>query len=98
MEEEIIRVRMPKKGEVLGVVTALLGGGRLNVKCDDGFTRICRIPGRMRRRMWVKPGDLVLITPWTVQSNERGDVIWKYSRAQSMWIKNKGVLKKISLE
>jgi translation initiation factor 1A len=98
MEEQIIRVRMPKKGEVLGVVNALLGGGRLEVKCDDGFTRICRIPGRMRRRMWVKPGNLVLITPWTVQSNERGDVIWKYSRAQSIWIKKKGLLKKISLE
>lgn len=98
MEEEIIRVRMPRQGEVLGVVNALLGGGRLDVRCDDGFNRVCRIPGRMRRKMWVKPGDLVLITPWTVQSNERGDVIWKYSRAQSIWIKKKGLLKKVSLE
>jgi translation initiation factor 1A len=98
MEEEIIRVRMPRKGEVLGKVNALLGGGRMEVKCDDGFTRICRIPGRMRRRMWVRAGDLVLIKPWTVQSEERGDVIWKYSRAQSIWIEKKGLLKSISLD
>jgi len=98
MEEEIIRVRMPRKGEVLGVVVALLGGGRMEVKCDDGFTRICRIPGRMRRKIWVRNNDLILVKPWTVQSEERADVIWKYSRAQSNWIEKKGLLKKVSLE
>jgi len=98
MEEEIIRVRMPRKGEVLGVDVALLGGGRMEVKCDDGFTRICRIPGRMRRKIWVRNNDLILVKPWTVQSEERADVIWKYSRAQSNWIEKKGLLKKVSLE
>ena len=98
MEEEIIRVRIPKKGEVLGIVNALLGGGRQEVKCDDGFTRICRIPGRMRRRIWIRSNDLVLIKPWVVQTEERGDVIWKYSRAQSIWLEKKGFLKNISLE
>jgi len=98
MEEEIIRVRTPQKGEVLGITVALLGGGRLEVKCEDGFTRICRIPGRMRRRMWVRVSDLVLVQPWEVQSQERGDIIWKYSRAQAVWIERKGFLKNISLE
>lgn len=98
MKEDVIRVRIPKKGEVLGIVNALLGGGRLEVNCDDGFTRICRIPGRMRRKMWVRNNDLVLIKPWTVQTEERGDVIWKYSRAQSIWLEKKGFLKNISLE
>ena len=98
MEEQVIRVRMPREGEVLGVVTALLGGGRMEVKCDDGFTRVCRIPGKMRRRLWVKPGNLVLVKPWIVQSDERADVVWKYSGAQSMWIKKRGLLKKISLD
>jgi translation initiation factor 1A len=52
----------------------------------------------MRRRLWAKPGNLVLVKPWIVQSNERADVIWKYSRAQSQWIKRKGLLKNISLD
>lgn len=98
MEEEIIRVRTPQKGEVLGITTAMLGGGRLEVKCDDGFTRVCRIPGRMRRRMWVRVDDLVLIQPWEVQAQERGDIIWKYSRAQAIWVQRKGFLKNISLD
>jgi translation initiation factor 1A len=97
MEEQIIRVRTPEKGEVLGIVLSLLGGGRLEVKCDDGFNRIGRIPGRMRRRIWVRVGDLVLLKPWEVQADERGDVIWKYSRAQAMWLEKKGYLKNISL-
>jgi translation initiation factor 1A len=98
MEEEIIRVRTPKKGEVLGLTLSLLGGGRMEVKCDDGFSRICRIPGRMRRKIWVRVGDLILVKPWEVQSEERGDVIWKYSRAQAIWLEKKGFLKNISLE
>ncbi|MFH0929585.1 MAG: translation initiation factor eIF-1A [Candidatus Aenigmatarchaeota archaeon] len=98
MEEEVIRVRTPREGEVLGIVLALLGGGRMEVSCNDGLTRICRIPGRMRRRMWIKPGYLVLVQPWVVQADERADVIWKYSKAQSEWLQKKGFLKKISLD
>ena len=98
MEEQIIRVRTPEKGEVLGVVLSLLGGGRLEVKCDDELTRICRIPGRMRRKIWVRVGDLILLKPWEVQSDERGDIIWKYSRAQAIWLEKKGYLKNISLD
>jgi len=90
MEEEIIRVRIPRKGEILGMVVAMLGAGRLNVNCEDGFTRICRIPGKMRRRIWVRVGDLVLIKPWEVQSNERGDVIWMYKKNQADWLRRKG--------
>lgn len=98
MEEEIIRVRTPQKGEVLGIALSLLGGGRIEVKCNDGFNRICRIPGRMRRRIWVRVGDLILVKPWEVQADERADVVWKYSRAQAVWLEKKGYLKKISLE
>ena len=96
--EEIIRVRTPAKGEVLGVVVSLLGGGRLEVKCDDNLTRICRIPGRMRSKIWVRIGDLILVEPWEVQTNERADVVWKYSRAQAIWLEKKGFLKNISLD
>ncbi|NIM46701.1 MAG: translation initiation factor eIF-1A [Candidatus Aenigmarchaeota archaeon] len=97
-EEEIIRVKMPKNDETIGVVTAMLGGGRLEVKCEDGFTRICRIPGKIKRRLWIKPGYLVLVKPWSVQKEERADVIWLYSKAQSSWLKRKGFIKNISPE
>ena len=35
-QTEYIRVRMPKEGEKLGVVTQILGADRLQVRCTDG--------------------------------------------------------------
>ena len=95
---EIIRVRMPKKGEILGIVTSMLGGGRLEARCEDGNKRVCRIPGKMKKKIWVRIGDLILIRPWVVQSNERGDVIWMYTKAQANWLKSKGFAKNLSSE
>ena len=100
MEEpqEFIRVRIPSHGEILGIVKANLGGSRFEVRCIDGFTRICRIPGKYKKRVWVKVDNLVLVTPWEVQSNERGDIIWTYSKAQELWLDRKGYLKKFDEE
>jgi len=96
--QEFIRVKIPEKGEILGIVKANLGGSRFEVKCIDGFTRICRIPGRLKKRVWVRVGDLVLITLWSVQFNERGDIIWTYTKAQAIWLERKGFIKSLDLE
>jgi translation initiation factor 1A len=100
MEEsqEFIRVRIPHKGEILGIIKSNLGGSRFEVKCNDGFTRICRIPGRIKKKIWLRLGDLVIIEPWTVQSNERGDITWMYTKAQAIWLERKGYVKNLSLE
>lgn len=95
IEEEIARTRIPKAGEVLGIVLAMLGAGKLTVECDDGFTRLTRIPGKIRKRVWVRVGDLVIVGPWKVQTNERADIVWRYTRTQSDWLARKGYLKKI---
>ncbi len=95
--EEIIRVKIPKKGEILGLVQSTLGAGRLEVKCSDGHARICRIPGKMRRRVFVRVGDLILVKPWEVQSNERGDVMWMYKKNQADWLRERGYLKNTNL-
>jgi translation initiation factor 1A len=97
-ELEIARIRIPREGEVLGVIEMMLGADKVRAKCDDGNVRICRIPGRLRKRVWVKVGDLILIQPWKVQSNERGDVIFRYTPTQANWLKRKGFVKTISIE
>ena len=96
-EEEITRIRIPKQPEVLGVVETMLGGDRLKVKCEDGNLRICRIPGRLRKKVWIRVGDLVLIEPWKLQPVDRGDVIFRYTSTQANWLKRKGFVK-ISIE
>jgi translation initiation factor 1A len=100
MEEnqEFIRVKIPLRGEILGIIKSNLGGSRFEVKCNDGFTRICRIPGKIKKKIWIRTGDLVIVKPWTVQSNERGDIAWMYTKAQAIWLERKGFVKNLSLE
>jgi len=96
-EEEIARIRMPKEGQIFGVVLSLLGASRLSVECEDGKTRVCKIPGRLRRRIRIRPNDLVLVEPWKIQPDEKGDIIWRYTRTQISWIQKRGILKNITV-
>ncbi len=97
-QEEIARIRLPQHGEIFGVVVAMLGAGRLSVECDDGLTRVGRIPGKIVKRVWIRVRDIVLVKPWKVQSNERADVVWRYTRTQSNWLKRKGYINKLSID
>ena len=91
-----IRVRTPRGREVIGVLEQRLGGSRLRVRCFDGKTRICRIPGRLKRRLWLREGNIVLVEPWELGGDEKGDVIFKYTPTQIAWLKSKGYLKELS--
>ena len=91
-EEEIRQEVLPAEGEVLGLVAQLLGYDRILVKCADGNTRLCRIRGKMKRRVWIKNGDTVLVAPWDFQSEKRGDIVWRYTQAQADVLKRKGYL------
>jgi translation initiation factor 1A len=92
-EEELKEMVLPAPDQVLGIVTQMLGYDRLMVKCNDGHERVCRIRGKMKRRVWIKVGDVVLVAPWDFQSETKGDVIWRYTESQANWLKNKGYLK-----
>lgn len=83
-EDEYVRVRLPyrKKGELFGIADQLLGGSRIRVVCADGKSRLCRIPGRMKKRKWIREGDLVIIRPWSFQ-DEKADVVWRYTRTEA---------------
>jgi|WetSurMetagenome_2_1015567.scaffolds.fasta_scaffold18997_3 translation initiation factor 1A len=87
------RVRTPRRGQILGEVEQLLGDRRMLIKCTDGHTRLCRIPGKIRKRIWIKEGNIVLVEPWSVQTNERGDVLWRYTNQQADWLEKRGFLK-----
>ncbi len=90
--EEEFRVRLPRGNECIGFVEQLVGGKRMYVECSDGKRRLCRVPGRLKRSLWVREGDYVIVKPWEVQGDERGDVIWKYKKVQVEWLKKNGYL------
>ncbi|MCD4666309.1 translation initiation factor eIF-1A [archaeon] len=96
--EEPIRVKVPRGRQVLGIIDQRLGGSRMRVRCLDGKTRICRIPGRLKRKLWIREGDTLLIEPWEFEQDTRGDVIFKYRPNQIDWLKRKGLLKEMIVE
>ena len=81
---------LPKTTDVLGTAEKMLGNDRLMVKCQDGHTRLCRIRGKMKRRAWIRRGDIVLVSPWDFQFEQRGDIIWRYKRNQLEWLRTEG--------
>ena len=95
--EIITRVRLPRNEELLGVVEQRFGGAKMLIRCTDGKERNCRVPGRLRRKLWLREGDIVLIEPWELDKN-KGDIIFKYNPSAVQWLKNKGHLKEITAE
>jgi len=66
---------------------------RVLVSCQDGKERLCRIRGKLKRRVWIRLGDIVLVSPWDFQSDKRGDIIWRYKRNQAEWLRRNGYVK-----
>ena len=89
-EEELSEMVLPTANDVLGVAVKLLGFDRVLIRCQDGHERLCRIRGKMKRRVWIREGDIVLVSPWDFQSDKRGDIIWRYTRSQAEWLRRKG--------
>ena len=91
-EVEMQNIVLPATSDVLGVAVKFLGFDRVMVKCQDGHERLCRIRGKIKRRVWIREGDIVLVSPWDFQTESKGDVIWRYTRTQAEWLRKKGYL------
>lgn len=96
IEQEIARVKLPRENQTLGLLEQRLGGSRCRIRCLDGKTRVCRIPGRLKRTLWVREGDIVLVEPWELCGDEKGDIIFKYKFSQIDFLKKRGLLDKLS--
>lgn len=93
-EQIITRVFLPRDNQCFGYLEQRLGASRMRVICLDGKTRVCRIPGRLKRTLWVREGDIVVVEPWELGGDAKGDIIYKYSKLQAQFLKEKGYLKK----
>lgn len=82
-----IRVKLPRGEEVIGIIESRLGGNKMRVNCVDGKERICRVPGRLKRQLWLRPNDVVIVEPWELDKT-KGDVIFKYRPAQIDWLRS----------
>lgn len=98
VQQEVIRARIPRNNEVIGIVEQRVGANRMIVKCFDEKQRNCRIPGSLRRILWIRPGDIVIIEPWEFDGDTRGDIVFKYTPAAIEWLKRKGFIKETTNE
>ncbi len=95
LQDQIYRIHLPRGRQTFGIVQRRLGGSRMEIRCFDGKTRVCRIPGRLKRRLWVREGDLIIVEPWEFSGDDKGDVLYKYTKAQISFLKRKGHLKQM---
>ena len=95
--EQKIRIRLPRQGQFVGLIDQRVGGSRMLVKCSDGKVRNCKVLGRLRRALWLREGDYVIVEPWEFD-NEKGSIIFKYTPAALRILKEKGYMDKIESE
>ena len=88
---QISRAPLPKKNEVIGIIEQRFGGNKMMVNCLDGKMRNCRVPGRLKRKLWLRPRDVVLVELWELDK-DKGDIILKYKPNQIEWLKRNGYL------
>ncbi|VDP37250.1 unnamed protein product [Schistosoma margrebowiei] len=70
-------------------VERLLGNGRLEAYCFDGVKRLCHIRGKLRKKVWISNGDIILIGLRDYQDN-KADVIMKYLNDEARTLKSLG--------
>ncbi len=69
----------------------MLGNGRLEALCFDGEKRLAHIRGKLRKKVWINQGDIILLSLREYQ-DEKGDVILKYSADEARSLKAYGEL------
>ena len=91
--EEVGRLPLPRRnrGEVFGIANQLLGAARIRVMCEDSVPRMGRITGKMKKKMWIREGDLLVVRPWGFQEG-KADILFRYSRTQAQYLARRNML------
>lgn len=90
-EPKIMKAPLPKEGEVIGIIEQRHGGNKMKVNCVDGKERVGRVPGRLKRYLWLRPDDVVIVEPWELDDT-KADVLLKYKPNQVAWLRANGHL------
>ncbi|RMZ87328.1 hypothetical protein DV736_g5444, partial [Chaetothyriales sp. CBS 134916] len=80
-----------EEGQEYAQVVKMLGNGRLEALCFDGERRLAHIRGKLRKKVWINQGDIILLSLRDYQ-DDKGDVILKYSADEARSLKAYGEL------
>ena len=90
-EPQFTRLKRAKAGQHIGLVIQRLGGNRMEVSCNDDKIRNARVPGRYRRKFWLRPGDGVIVEPWPDDDN-KADIVFQYRKGEVSKLRKEGML------
>jgi len=80
-----------EEGQEYAQVIKMLGNGRLDALCFDGVKRLCHIRGKLRKKVWINTGDIILLGLRDYQDT-KADVILKYTPDEARNLKAYGEL------
>ena len=82
-----------KDGQMAGRVVRILGQRNMLTYCNDNKVRICHVCGKMKGRVFVDMGDIVLLSLRDFgEGTTRGDIVGKFPAEQhSSLRKEKGI-------
>ena len=91
------KIKMPYKpaGEMMAIVREFHGGSRLTALCEDGHNRMIRIRGRLKKKMWVRLYDYIIIKKWVIQSDQKADLMHRYIKTEVEQLRRKGLIPEI---
>jgi len=70
-----------------GIVTKMLGNMRLEAQSMNGQKMQCLIRGKLKKKVWISVGDVVLISIRDFQE-DKADVIHKYTLDESRLLRS----------
>jgi len=89
--EEKRELKFKEEGQEYAQVLRMLGNGRLEAFCFDGVKRLCHIRGKLRKKVWVNQGDIILVGLRDYQ-DAKADVILRYNAEEARNLKAYGEL------
>lgn len=84
-------LQLRDEGQEYAQVVRMLGSGRVECMCFDGEERLAHIRGKMRKKVWINQGDIVLVSIREFQP-DKCDVILKYHPDEARALKAQGEL------
>ncbi|CAG8463904.1 8473_t:CDS:2, partial [Cetraspora pellucida] len=90
-ESEKRELIFKEDGQEYAQVVKMLGNGRLEAQCFDGEKRLAHIRGKLRKKVWINQGDIILISLRDYQ-DAKADVILKYTTEEARNLKAYGEL------
>ncbi|KAJ1927533.1 Translation initiation factor 1A [Tieghemiomyces parasiticus] len=80
-----------EEGQEYAQVTKMLGNGYVEALSFDGTKRLAHIRGKMRKKVWINQGDIILLSLRDFQDN-KADIILKYNPEEARNLKTYGEL------